>query len=129
MLYIRYNDGDSTQWVVAYPQLDAGSFLLRTGDTMTGDLFVNSTTDSVSVGTGALRTSGGLSVVKNANIAGNLTTYGTLAAGATTINGTLTASGGGTLGSGGAWTINGATTINNTYIPHPDRAKSRCIRV
>ena len=26
-LYIRYNDGDTTQWVVAVPQLDAGSFL------------------------------------------------------------------------------------------------------
>ena len=37
-LYIRFNDGDSVQWVVAVPQLDAGSFVAKGGDTMTGPL-------------------------------------------------------------------------------------------
>lgn len=35
-LFIKYNDGDSSQWVDAVPQLDAGSFLAKSGDTMTG---------------------------------------------------------------------------------------------
>jgi Collagen triple helix repeat (20 copies) len=40
-LYILYNDGDSSQWVVAVPQLDAGSFIAKSGDTMTGALILN----------------------------------------------------------------------------------------
>ena len=38
ILYIRYNDGDSTQWVVACPQPDTAQFIIRTGDTMLGQL-------------------------------------------------------------------------------------------
>lgn len=38
ILYIRYNDGNSTQWVVATPLPDTSSFVQKTGDTMTGDL-------------------------------------------------------------------------------------------
>jgi hypothetical protein len=41
-LYLRYNDGNSSQWVLAQPQYDASSFLLKTGDTMTGNLTVTS---------------------------------------------------------------------------------------
>lgn len=39
-LYILYDDGDTTQWVVAVPQLDAGSFVSKGGDTMTGNLAI-----------------------------------------------------------------------------------------
>ena len=39
-LYIRYNDGNSTAWVIAAPQPDAGMFIQRTGDTMSGPLVV-----------------------------------------------------------------------------------------
>jgi len=38
ILYIKYNDGDSTQWVVACPQPDTAQFIIRTGDTMLGQL-------------------------------------------------------------------------------------------
>ena len=38
ILYIKYNDGDSTQWVVACPQPDTAQFIIRTGDTMLGAL-------------------------------------------------------------------------------------------
>ena len=38
LLYIRYNDGNSTQWVIVSPQPDTSSFLLKSGDTMTGPL-------------------------------------------------------------------------------------------
>lgn len=40
-LYIKYNDGDTSQWVVAVPQLDAGSFIAKSGDTMTGPLILS----------------------------------------------------------------------------------------
>ena len=38
LLFIRYFDGNSSQWVAAWPQPDASMFMRRTGDTMTGDL-------------------------------------------------------------------------------------------
>lgn len=38
LLYVRYNDGTSTQWVIACPQPDTALFVQRTGDTMTGGL-------------------------------------------------------------------------------------------
>jgi hypothetical protein len=37
-LYIRYNDGDSSQWVIASPQPDTTLFVNKAGDTMTGPL-------------------------------------------------------------------------------------------
>jgi hypothetical protein len=37
-LYLYYNDGTSRQWVTAVPQPDTSSFVLKTGDTMTGML-------------------------------------------------------------------------------------------
>jgi hypothetical protein len=37
-LYLYYNDGNTKQWVIACPQPDTTSFLLKTGDTMTGSL-------------------------------------------------------------------------------------------
>jgi hypothetical protein len=49
LLYVRYNDGNSTQWVIACPQPDISSFALVTnvvakaGDTMTGNLTINAT--------------------------------------------------------------------------------------
>lgn len=41
LLYIRYNDGNSTQWVIASPQPDINSYTLKTGDTMTGPLVLS----------------------------------------------------------------------------------------
>ena len=38
LLYFRYDDGTSVQWVIACPQPSIDGFLLRTGDTMTGPL-------------------------------------------------------------------------------------------
>jgi hypothetical protein len=38
LLYVLYNDGDSTQWVIAAPVPDVGAFLLKSGGTMTGQL-------------------------------------------------------------------------------------------
>lgn len=38
LLYIRYNDGDSSQWVIACPQPDTTAFVFKTGDTMSGPL-------------------------------------------------------------------------------------------
>jgi hypothetical protein len=38
LLYFRYNDGTSTQWVIAAPQPDTTGFLQKAGDTMTGPL-------------------------------------------------------------------------------------------
>ena len=39
LLYIYYNDGDSSQWVIASPMPDfSGSFVSKAGDTMTGHL-------------------------------------------------------------------------------------------
>jgi hypothetical protein len=40
LLYIRYNDGTSTQWVIAAPQPDINGFVIKAGDTMTGPLNV-----------------------------------------------------------------------------------------
>jgi hypothetical protein len=38
VLYVRYNDGDSTQWVIASPMPDPAVYIQKTGDTMTGPL-------------------------------------------------------------------------------------------
>ena len=38
LLYFRYNDGTSTQWVIAAPQPDVSAFLQKAGDTMSGPL-------------------------------------------------------------------------------------------
>lgn len=40
ILYILYDDGNSTQWVIASPQPDISLFVQRAGDTMTGPLNV-----------------------------------------------------------------------------------------
>jgi hypothetical protein len=37
-LYVRYNDGDSTQWVVAAPMPDISGLVQKSGDTMSGPL-------------------------------------------------------------------------------------------
>lgn len=37
-LYVKYNDGDSSQWVVAAPTPDLSAFVAKAGDTMTGSL-------------------------------------------------------------------------------------------
>lgn len=54
LLYIKFNDGSSTQWVIATPQPDLSTFATKTyvdttkvskaGDTMTGPLKVNGST-------------------------------------------------------------------------------------
>jgi len=51
MLYVRYNDGDSSQWVqaTAMPVVDTSSFVLKAGDTMTGDLTVAKATPAFSL--------------------------------------------------------------------------------
>jgi hypothetical protein len=38
LLYVRYNDATSTQWVIAAPQPDASTFVQTAGGTMTGPL-------------------------------------------------------------------------------------------
>jgi hypothetical protein len=38
LLFVRYNDGDSTQWVIALPMPDVAGFVAKAGDTMTGPL-------------------------------------------------------------------------------------------
>jgi len=38
LLYVRYNDGNSTQWVIAAPQPDISAFVSKSGDTLTGPL-------------------------------------------------------------------------------------------
>ena len=40
LLYVRYNDGNSTQWVIACPQPDLTQFVQKSGDTMSGDLHI-----------------------------------------------------------------------------------------
>lgn len=41
-LYIRYNDGNSAQWVIAAsPHVTAGQFVTKTGDTMLGPLVLS----------------------------------------------------------------------------------------
>jgi hypothetical protein len=40
LLFLRFNDGTSTQWVIAAPQPDASSFVAKSGDTMTGNLTI-----------------------------------------------------------------------------------------
>ncbi|MHC2536973.1 hypothetical protein [Bradyrhizobium diazoefficiens] len=43
LLFVRYNDGDSTQWVLAMPVTDTASFVQKAGDTMSGDLVIRKT--------------------------------------------------------------------------------------
>ena len=38
ILYVHYNDGNSKQWVIACPQPDITSYVMKTGDTMAGPL-------------------------------------------------------------------------------------------
>lgn len=38
LLFLRYRDADSVQWIIAAPQPDITQFLLKSGDTMTGPL-------------------------------------------------------------------------------------------
>jgi hypothetical protein len=38
LLFVRYNDGDSTQWVLAMPMPDVSQFVQKIGDTMAGPL-------------------------------------------------------------------------------------------
>jgi hypothetical protein len=45
-LYLWYNDGNSKQWVIACPQPDPNTFLLKSGDTMTGFLTLSATPTS-----------------------------------------------------------------------------------
>ncbi|MGY3119135.1 hypothetical protein ACVWXQ_003072 [Bradyrhizobium sp. S3.14.4] len=40
LLYVRVNDGSSTQWVIACPQPDFTAFVTKSGDTMTGALTI-----------------------------------------------------------------------------------------
>lgn len=46
-LYVYYNDGTSTQWVVANPFTGGGGYLPLSGGTLTGGLTVNGTISSV----------------------------------------------------------------------------------
>jgi hypothetical protein len=41
ILYIRFNDGNTVQWVIASPQPDTSMFVQRTGDTMSGNLTIS----------------------------------------------------------------------------------------
>lgn len=41
LLFIYYNDGNSTQWVIACPQPDTTTFLMKAGDTMNGPLMLS----------------------------------------------------------------------------------------
>ena len=41
LMYVRYNDGNSTQWVIACPQPDISTFVLSAGSTMTGPLVLS----------------------------------------------------------------------------------------
>ena len=38
VLYVRYNDGNSAQWVIATPTTDISALVAKAGDTMTGSL-------------------------------------------------------------------------------------------
>jgi hypothetical protein len=38
LLYVKYNDGSTSQWVIACPQPDISNFVLRSGDNMSGPL-------------------------------------------------------------------------------------------
>jgi hypothetical protein len=49
-LYIYYNDGNSSQWVIACPQPDVSVYVKKAGDTMTGALTLNA---NPTVGLGA----------------------------------------------------------------------------
>jgi hypothetical protein len=40
LVYARYNDGNSTQWVIVTPQPDLTQFVAKTGDIMSGNLTV-----------------------------------------------------------------------------------------
>ena len=41
LMYVLYDDGTSIQWVIASPQPDLATFVLKGGDTMTGDLTIS----------------------------------------------------------------------------------------
>ena len=41
LMYVRYNDGNSTQWVIACPQPDTSTFVLSAGSTMSGPLVLS----------------------------------------------------------------------------------------
>jgi Chaperone of endosialidase len=76
LLYIRYNDGSSTQWVIACPQPDTSTFatvayvdaadatlttsvngkVAKTGDTMTGNLTVSLTSPNIVLNKGTATT-------------------------------------------------------------------------
>jgi hypothetical protein len=47
LLYVRYNDGNSSQWVVAFPQPSTDQFVLKSGDAMTGPLSVPTPTSAL----------------------------------------------------------------------------------
>jgi hypothetical protein len=72
LLYIRYNDGDSSQWTIACPQPDISTYAIKietvakAGDTMTGDLTVSKTDATVTINsTGGLGASGKARLVLN----------------------------------------------------------------
>ena len=46
LLYVLYDDGNSIQWVIASPQPDTAVFVMKNGDTMTGDLTISKATPS-----------------------------------------------------------------------------------
>ena len=43
LLYVKYNDGNTTQWVIACPQPDINAFVQKSGDTMSGALTIRGT--------------------------------------------------------------------------------------
>ena len=49
LLYLRYRDADSAQWVIAAPQPDLSQFILKSGDTMTGDLKISKSTPVITL--------------------------------------------------------------------------------
>jgi len=46
-LYVRYNDGNSVQWVEAAPQPAVNQFVQKAGDTMTGNLIIRTADSSM----------------------------------------------------------------------------------
>jgi hypothetical protein len=70
LLYFRYNDGTSTQWVIAAPQPDITQFLVKGGDTMSGDLTISKADPSLILNeaSGGARISGRKSGVDRWNI-------------------------------------------------------------
>ena len=49
LLYVLYDDGNSIQWVIASPQPDTAVFVMKNGDTMTGDLTINKAGPAISL--------------------------------------------------------------------------------